>query len=110
MSKCVISSLLFNDDAMTQNLGSFALFRDEEQKWGEVKTILENKGFKFLPISNDNSIDYEIREDSNLNKVELYEAIKRTLLDFVEENNLAAFEDIYKVGIGNQMIFTIQSK
>lgn len=112
--KCIVSSLILNDNDMNETLGAFALMRDETQSWGKLRESLTEKGCVITPVDNtqnvNNTTDWEIRHNSSLNKVELYGYIKNILVDFTENNNLTASEDIYKVGIGNQIIFTLQSK
>lgn len=112
--KCIVSSLILNDNNMNETLGAFALMRDETQSWEKLREALIEKGCVITPLDNtknvDDTTDWEIRHNSSLNKVELYGYIKNILVDFTENNNLTASEDIYKVGIGNQIIFTLQSK
>ena len=104
---CILSSLIFDDNSMNETLGSFALFRDETKSWDNIRKVLEDNNFIVSDIDG-NGVDFEIRKDEPLTKEELYASIKNILIDYSEKNNLAATEDIYKVGIGNQLIFTLQ--
>ena len=109
VGKCIVSSLILNDTKMNDTLGSYALMRDDTKGWEDLREFLSDKGFNFITVG-DSDIDWEIRNNSIQDKSELYDTLKNFLIDYIEKNDLVASEDGYNVGIGNQLIFTLQSK